>query len=308
MSKIMGKSALGKGLGALMGDFTEGSSEISSRSAESNENQGIMNLSVEKLRGNPNQPRRVFDADALQELSQSIKENGIIQPILVEKDEDGFVIVAGERRFRAAKLAGLTEVPVIVRSFSEQERLEIALIENIQREDLNPMEEARAYRHLMETFNLSQEEVAKKVGKQRSTVANALRLIKLPDDMQEAVEGRILSPGHARAVLSINQPQLQRQLFSRIVDQGLSVRESEAMATQMNGSNETAEGIKKDVGAVKKTPEIEQIEQKFREALGTKISLKGNGKKGSLEISYYSTDDLSRLFELISAGKSLFDE
>lgn len=306
MSKSMGGKPLGRGLEALMGMNVDAPA---SQDAASQENQGILRLAVGLIEGNPNQPRREFAEEPLRELADSIRENGIIQPILVEKTEHGrYMIVAGERRYRAAKLAGLAEVPVIVRSFTDQERLEIALIENIQREDLNPMEEARAYRHLMETFSSSQEEVAQKVGKQRSTVANALRLLKLPEDMQESLEKKELTSGHARAVLSVGNSADQRLLFGKIKANGLSVREAEALAAELNKGIRPSGTETPGAADKSRAPELLQMEQKFMDALGTKINLKGNGKKGTLEIAYYSTDDLSRLFEVMTQGKSLFDQ
>lgn len=297
-------SKLGRGLGSLLSISEEAAAPL--QAAEN----GVVTVDINLVRGNPNQPRKEFEPSALAELSDSIREKGIIQPILVEKEEDGgYQIVAGERRFRAAKLAGLTEVPVIVRSFTDEDRMEIALIENVQREDLSPMEEARAYRHLMESFNLSQEEVAKKVGKQRSTVANSLRLLKLPEDMQAALGTQGLTPGHARAILSVTNPADQRLLFGRILEQGLSVREAEAMANDLNAGNRPGTKQPTAIGnrpAGSKSADLEFLQQKFMDVLGTKVALKGNGKKGSLEITYFSEDDLARLYELFSKGEALY--
>jgi ParB family chromosome partitioning protein len=260
---------------------------------------------LQLIRPNPNQPRKEFNDDALKELTASIKEKGIIQPILVEPEEDGkYLIVAGERRYRAATAAGLNEVPVVVRKFSEVETLEIALIENIQRQDLTPVEEAQAFKHLMDTYGYSQDEVAKKVSKSRSAVANALRILKLPLDMLEALTRGDISAGHGRALLSVVNPADQRLLYSRIISSGLSVREAEAMSGELN------KGIR-PAGEAKKTkknivPELLQIEQKFIDALGTRVNVKGNGKKGKIEIDYYSSEDLERIFQILRPDDNLY--
>lgn len=259
----------------------------------------VVSVPVESLQPNPNQPRQEFRHESLRELADSIQEKGIIQPIIAEETEHGrYTIIAGERRYRAACMAGLKEVPVLLRTFSEEEKLEIALIENVQREDLSPVEEAKAYRGLMEHAGLSQEEVAKRVGKNRSTVANSLRLLKLPDDMQAALASEELTAGHARAILSVVNPADQRILFNRIVAKGLSVREAETLAAELNRglrSSERKESIPK-----KQYPELMEIEQKFIDLLGTKVSVKGSVKKGRIEISYYSMDDLERIIEILN--------
>nr|WP_221439945.1 ParB/RepB/Spo0J family partition protein [Spirochaeta isovalerica] len=261
----------------------------------------IIFVSLDRIEANPNQPRKTFDEDSLVELAESIKQKGVIQPVLAEKNsekEGYYIIVAGERRYRASRLAGIEQIPLIVRSFSEEDKLEIALIENIQRENLTPIEEARAYRHIMETLNLNQQDLADRVGKNRSTVANSLRLLKLPEDMQDSLNEGKLTSGHARSILSTVNPADQRILFNRIVDKGLTVREAETMAGDLNkGSRPTSkkEGIPK-----KKIPEIMHVEQKFIDVFGTKVQIKGNINKGKIEITYYSSDDLDRIFEIIS--------
>lgn len=288
----MSKKALGKGIDALL---ELGSNQDALTAGADKE------VSIESLIPNPDQPRRSFNQETLQELADSIKEQGIIQPIIVERgqDEDSYCIIAGERRYRAAKLAGVRNVPVIVRSFSKEQKLEIALIENIQREDLNPVEEAQAYKHLMETLDLGQEEVAKRVGKKRSTVANSLRLLKLNDDMQKAIIEDRISAGHARAILSVVNPADQAILFSRIVNDGLSVRKAEEMALDLNRGQRGSGTEKEDKLPKKADPELQQIQQRLINALGTKVQLKGTTKKGQIEISYYSMDDLERVYELL---------
>lgn len=256
------------------------------------------------LRPNPKQPRTEFDAQALEELAGSIKEHGIVQPIIIEPAEEGkFYIIAGERRTRAAKMAGLSKVPVQLRRYSDQKKLEIALIENIQRSDLNPIEEATAYYNLMQMGDLSQDEVAQRVGKKRSTVANSMRLLKLPEDMQKSLISGQLSAGHARALLSVVNPADQRVLFGRIVGGGLSVRETEELAGTLNNGGRAADTKKKQKKAAKKDPDILAVEQKFLEKLGTRCVLNGTLEKGSIEIDYFSRTDLDRLYNLITGAE-----
>ena len=240
-------------------------------------NQETNFIDIQLVITNPDQPRKDFDQAALQELADSIKEKGILQPILVEKTGDKYQIIAGERRYRAALLAHLTKVPIITGSFSKQEKLEIALIENIQRKDLTPIEEALAYEALMQNSSLNQDELAKKVGKKRSTIANALRLLKLNDQMKEAVSRGTLTAGHARAILSVDSKENQQKLFEAIEKKGLSVREAEAMAANLN--QEDTNAVNPKLYNSKKDPETAATEQKFAEKLGTKVTIKGTMKK-----------------------------
>lgn len=276
----------------------------SSRTAESGTPAGNgtdIFVPVDLLQPNPHQPRREFDEEALKELAESIKEHGIIQPVLVEKAEgDSYYIIAGERRTRAARIAGLTEIPVRIQKFSDTKKLEVALIENIQREDLNPLEEAKAYYKLMELGNLNQEETARRVGKNRSTVANALRLLKLPENMQKALSAGTLSAGHARAILSVNDSTSRTKLFNRIIDDGISVREAEELAAEMNKGKISLS--KKTVKpADKRDADYIFLEQNLIEKLGTKVSLKGNFERGSITIDYFSREDLDRLYNIFFA-------
>lgn len=290
----MAKRALGKGIGALIGESEEG------------RRQGTASLEVPlaALKPNPRQPRQRFPDQSLRELAHSIRERGMLQPVLVEEAGDRtYTVVAGERRVRAARLAGLERVPVVVRSFGADERLEIALIENIQREDLTPIEEARAYRELMDGRGLSQEQVAARVGKDRSTVANSLRLLKLPEAMQGAVEGGELTPGHARAILSLSNPADQEQLFKRIVEASLSVREAEREAGRL-ARGRRGSGKKRPAGLPRRRdPDLQALEERLIRRLGTKVKILGGPRKGRIEISYFSVDDLDRLLELLE-GKS----
>jgi len=302
---------LGRGLDALLDDSNYSSSSPSSPSGNGTQtasNAGTeLFVSPTLLKPNPHQPRHEFDEAALKELADSIREHGIIQPIIVEDALDGtYFIIAGERRTRAARLAGLTKVPVIIKKFSEERKLEIALIENIQRENLNPMEEAQAYHKLMTLGNLSQEEAAIRVGKNRSTVANSLRLLKLPEDMTSSLSSGQITAGHARAILSVLNPSDQRILFGRIVGNALSVREAERMAAELNGGSRAATDTKEkkkksgDTGAIRDI-EIRNIEQKFIDVLGTKVSVKGSLDRGTIEIAYFSRDDLGRLYDVIGS-------
>ena len=212
---------------------------------------------------------------------------------------DSYEIIAGERRFRASQLAGKDTIPAIIRTFSEEEKLEIALIENIQREDLTPIEEARAYRHLMDTLDLSQQELAEKVGKKRSTIANSLRLLNLPQDVQDSLNEGSITAGHARAILAVLNPADQKILHSRIKEDGLSVRESEKMVEDLNQGKRIKSHEKKSAPK-NKIPEILSIEQKFIDHFGTRVQVKGNLKKGKIEISYFSGDDLERIYDIIT--------
>jgi ParB family chromosome partitioning protein len=260
-------------------------------------------IPLEKLLPNPRQPRKNFDEGELRELADSIREHGLIQPIIAEEGEGGsYIIVAGERRSRAAKLAGLKTVPVILRHYSEEKRMEAALIENVQRADLNPVEEASAYRALMDLTGLSQEEVALRVGKNRATVANALRLLRLPEEIRESLRQGALTAGHARAVLSVNRAGGQERLYRDILKEGLSVREAEKRAALINGAPKKAaveDGGKETKTRRGRAPELKAMEEKFIGRLGTKVFINGDLNRGSIVIDYYSMEDLERLYEIL---------
>jgi ParB family chromosome partitioning protein len=303
------KNRLGRGLSALLPDEAEEAAGVTFAGVEKPSGAGDKStggeilIAPEKLKANPGQPRKHFDGEKLEELAASIKQHGIIQPIIVDKDDEGnFVIIAGERRSRAAALAGLKEVPVIVRSYSDQKRFEVALIENIHRTDLNPIEEAAAYKQLMETAGLSQDEAAERVGKNRSTVANALRLLKLPSRMKEALEEGSLSAGHARAILSLSKTADQEKLFVEINEQGLSVRAAEkrsAIIAAEPGADKAGNSVGNAGKNAKREPELKTMEEQFIRTLGTKVTISGNLKRGRIEIEYYSMDDLDRLYGLL---------
>jgi ParB family chromosome partitioning protein len=298
---VASKSALGKGLRALLPDDEDlpaGLGETPADAPGADAGERTLRIPLEKLRANPNQPRKHFDEGELAELADSLRSHGIIQPLIVEEAGDGgWIIVAGERRWRAARLAGLAEVPALVRSYSEEKRREVSLIENVQRSDLNPMEEAAAYRALMELTGLSQDEMAARVGKSRSTVANALRLLKLPPAARDALEQGELTPGHGRALLSVNGEADRERLLAEILRTGLSVREAEKRAAALNAARTRPARAKPE--APGRDPELNAMEDRFREKLGTKVAINGNMRQGSISIEYYSMDDLDRLLELL---------
>ncbi len=286
----MSKRALGKGIDALLG-------------GDRQEDLPIQEVAVEDLQPNPEQPRRAFREDGLRELADSIREKGVLQPVLVEEGAGGrYTIVAGERRVRAARLAGLERVPVIVRHFTAEEKLEIALIENVQREDLSPLEEARAYKRLMELGNANQEQVAQKVGKDRSTIANTIRLLKLPADAQAALEDGVITAGHARALLMLVNTADQPVMLKRIQAQGLSVRQAEEMAAALNQGKkgDRARSAGGGPAAAPRLPDLRDLERRLMEKLGTKVTVLGTSKKGSIRISYFTSDDLERILEILT--------
>jgi len=301
---------LGKGLDALLenNDGNESYTAVETQTVSAspsgkNKEQDIVQLPVNQLVPNPGQPRKNFDETELQELADSIKTYGIIQPIIAANAGDGtYIIIAGERRTRAAKIAGLSVVPVIIRDYTDQKRLEISLIENIQRSDLNPIEEAAAFKNLMDFSNLSQDELATRMGKNRSTVANALRLLKLPIEIQKSIEEGKVSSGHARALLSVTDVKLRDRLFKEILAGEVSVRETEKRAaafnTEKTGKEKTTsetDGVK----TVKRPPEVGAMEEKFIGKLGTKVIIDGDLNRGKIHIDYYSMEDLERLYEIL---------
>ena len=284
------KKALGRGLDAL---FPEAGQTLKE------ESDNIVTLSVTSVQLNPFQPRRNFDDEKLEEMATSIKERGLLQPILVRIMDKGYQLVAGERRLRASKLAGLSEISCVVVHADDSQTLELALIENLQRENLNPMEEARGYGKLSSKFKLTQEQIAKRVGKERSTVANSLRLLNLPLTIREDIEVGRISPGHARALLSIENRSLQAKLWSRIVEKGLSVRQAEALARDMK-AQKPAKGAKTRI----KAPDIMELEERFMGALGTRVHVLPKSKSaGKIVIHYSSLDDIDRIMEKLGINE-----
>ncbi len=284
----MTRKVLGRGLNALLGDET----------AKKNSEEFI-EIDIDLIEPNAKQPRTRFGVESLEELAQSIRVNGIVQPILVRRRGSRFQLIAGERRWRASQKAGLQKIPAVVREVADEKLLELALIENIQRQELNPIEEARAYKNLIEAIGLTQEMVAERVGKNRTVVTTCLRLLKLPKDIQELVEEEKISAGHARALLMSNDVESQRRLASKIIEMSLSVRETEKAVKRIgkNGIQPTDKTIVKS----KNDANIKAAETKLKRYLGTQLQITpdGKGTGGKIEIEYYSESDLDRIYRLI---------
>ena len=300
------RGGLGKGLGkGLDSLIPENTKNIENQNNENDVYKDAVMVDIQKVEPNREQPRKNFDEDALLELSDSIKQFGILQPLLVQDKKEYYEIIAGERRWRAAKMAKIKEVPVIIKNLTDQEIVEISLIENIQREDLNPIEEAIAYKRLLEEFNLKQDEVAERVSKSRTAVTNSMRLLKLSDAVQQMVIDDLLTTGHARALLGIDDPEKQYATAQKIFDEKLSVRETEKLIKKMQ--NEKKNASKKEEPVDPKMDIIYQdLEEKLKNILGTKVIInKKNAKKGSIEIEYYSPEELDRIIELFQTIKNI---
>jgi ParB family chromosome partitioning protein len=283
------RPGLGKGLNALIPG-----SEETKKDSNLSSDQGIIQIPITQIQPNPQQPRSKIDEEALDELSASIREHGIIQPLIVSKNEDEvYTLIAGERRWRAAQKAGLTMVPVIERSVSEQGQLELALIENLQRADLTPLEMAEAYHTLSENFSLTHEQIAERVGKSRTSVTNTLRLLNLPDQVKNALAENLISEGHARALLSLSTPNAQRAALSTILNLGLNVRQTEALVKKLSGEKP----LSKPKPAP--SPEAQALESRLRNYFGTKVNLNQSKNGGSLVIYYYSDEELNDILDKI---------
>ena len=276
MEKQVERQALGKGLGALFTSLpTSGD---------------VQQLEVGRIFPNRHQPRQHFDDASLKELAESIRQRGVVQPVLVRRgDNGGYELIAGERRWRAAQIAGLAAIPAIVKEVTEVEQLQLAMIENLQREDLNPMEAARGYQRLVRQFHLTQEDVATTVGKERSTVANYLRLLTLPDSVKTALAGGALTFGHAKAILSISNPAAQHHLAQRVLDEGLSVRQAESAARALTGRRRR----------LNRPAEFVTLEEQLRQRLGTRVSLRGRPARGRIVLHFFSREELERLLEFM---------
>lgn len=296
------KSGLGKGLDSLIqmsDEVLEATATAAAKKAKDNEKQGEVVLNINRIEPNREQPRKVFNEDALEELADSIREYGILQPILVQKENDYYSIIAGERRWRAAKKAGLKEVPVIIKDYNRQEIVEISLIENIQREDLNPIEEAIAYKRLAEEFNLKQDEVAERVSKSRAAITNSMRLLKLDERVQGMLIDDMVSAGHARALLAVEDKEEQYNMAMRVFDDKMSVRETEKMVQSYINPKPKKE--KETLISESEQVVYQNIEEQLKEIFGTKVSIQRKSKnKGKLEIEYYSNEELERLLELFN--------
>jgi len=283
---------LGKGIHAL---FTN---------LEAEKGETVQEIDIQQLRPNPYQPRKTFDEQALEELKQSIMAHGIVQPLIVRQTIKGYEIVVGERRFRAAQLAGMKTVPAVVRELSDDKMMEIALLENLQREDLNPIEEATAYQLLLTRCKLTQEELAKRLGKSRPHIANHLRLLSLPSDVQQMIEEGTLSMGHGRALLALKNKQKLAAVIQRVMQESLNVRQLEALIQQLNKNVPRETSKKKE----EKSIFLAQSEALLRERLGTAVSIKKHRKKGKIEIEFFSEEDLTRILQLLNAYDEQMDE
>jgi len=289
MSKARSK-ALGRGLEALIGD-----AEIESGAAGmETEKKGIEYIDINEIKPNHDQPRKVFNEEKITELSESIRLHGVIQPLIIRKAQKGYEIVAGERRWRAARAAGLREIPCIMRELTEEENMLFAIVENMQREDLNPIEEAEGLEKMIKTFGLTQEQVSGSVGKSRPYVANSLRLLKLPEEIRDMISSGDLSMGHGRAILSLNETKDQIELARRSVREGLSVREVEKVTEKPEKRK-----MKRRPARKSKDTDALQVEKELKDLLGTKVSINMSGSKGRIEIEYYSRDELERLIEML---------
>ena len=277
------KSALGKGLGAL----------IPNDILVKEDNKPSL-IDINLIKSNDTQPRKSFDDVKIAELAQSIKEHGIIQPIILNKKDDYYTIVAGERRWRASKLLGLKEVPAIVMDLSDKDILEISLIENIQRQDLNPIEEALAYQKLLSDFNLTQEELSKRVGKSRVAISNTIRLTALCDTVKQYLIDEVITEGHGRALLAIEDPKLQSEIAQKVIDEKLSVRELERLIKSIKSDKKTREKSRE------MSPYYKDVTERLQNYFGTKVNISNKNNKGKIEIEYYSDEDLQRILEIIN--------
>jgi ParB family chromosome partitioning protein len=279
------KMGLGKGLGALIPEL------------EPEGPRSLLYCGIEEIHPNRSQPRKHFDEPKLQELADSIKEKGILEPLIVRRAAEGYEIVVGERRWRAAQKAGLKEIPVLLKELDDREVLELSLIENLQRDDLNPLEEAEAYKRLTEEFGLNQEELGSRLGKDRSTVANTLRLLKLPYEVREQLLRNRITPGHARAILSLESREKQKELCGLVIQKGLSVREAENLAKRWSKTSRKVTASEKKRGDLES--QLIALGDSLRRHLGTKVLIRAKGKRGKIEIEYYSFEDLERIVETI---------
>jgi ParB family transcriptional regulator, chromosome partitioning protein len=287
------KRVLGRGLAALI---PEKQTTDNMQILESNIQQGVRNIPIEKVRANKYQPREDFNQEALDDLANSIREKGFIQPVLVRFKDNEYELIAGERRFRAAKKLGYKEIPAIIKEATDLDSLELSIIENVQREDLNPIDQANAYKRLQEEFNMTQEKVADTIGKDRATVANILRLLNLPAKIQEYVSRGTISMGHARAILSLDKESEQIRLCTKVMKDDLSVRDTESYAKNITLKRAKSKKIGED-------PNLNSLEQELREIFGTKVKILKSKKGGKIEIEFYSDTDLSRVITLLKSKR-----
>ncbi|MBQ5559881.1 MAG: ParB/RepB/Spo0J family partition protein [Lachnospiraceae bacterium] len=296
MAKAKG---LGKGLDAMLPKKIEKPKEKTEKKEEENVSRETL-VKISSIEPNREQPRKKFNEDALHDLADSIKQYGVLQPLLLQKKGKYYEIIAGERRWRAARLAGLKEVPAIIKEFSSQEIIEVALIENIQREDLNPIEEAQAYKKLISDFKLKQDEIAERVSKSRTAITNSMRLLKLCPEVQEMLIDDIISSGHARALIPIEDVELQKKIANEVMDKSLSVRETETLVRKLLSDNPEKEKSKEKQKDKKTELLYKSLEDKIKSIMGTKVSIQKKSKnKGKIEIEYYSDEDLNRIYDLL---------
>lgn len=311
----MAKKGLGKGLGAIFGEDVISREEEEHKIRESARKKGTSDpgntaqedgtageqmVKVALIEPNQSQPRKKFDQEQMEELAESIKLHGVLQPLLVQKKDGLYEIIAGERRWRAAKLAGLKEVPVVIRQYTPQESMEVALIENLQREDLNPIEEAKAYQRLIQEFGLKQEEIAAKVAKNRTTITNAMRLLKLDEGIQNMVIENVISSGHARALLGLEDPEMQLKAAKMIMEDKLSVRETERLVKRLIREAEEKDKPKKQEKNINFI--YQNLEERMKTVMGTKVTIHNkDNNKGRIEIEYYSEAELERIVEMIES-------
>lgn len=290
----MSKQRLGKGLGALIPEFK-------GEEAYDSKLQKIVDLPIEQIELNPQQPRKEISAEKLVEMADTIKAYGVIQPVIVHKEKDKYILVAGERRFKASKLAGLKTIPAIIREYNKNELLEVALVENLQREDLNPLEEAAAFKKLMEEFAYSQEELARKIGRSRSAIANSLRLLTLDQEVKKYLSEGKLTVGQVRPLLAITDPDQQRSFALRIIKQKLSARQVEDMVKNFKRKTGDKEAVNngKTAAADLQQLYLRDLEEKIRRFYGTKVNIKKDVKEGKIELYFYSNDDLERLIKIL---------
>lgn len=288
------KRGLGKGIDSLIPD--KPAAKSSKRNANNDNSNGVMIMNISKVEPNKDQPRKMFNEDKLHELAESIKQHGIVEPLIVVKKDDYYEIVAGERRWRAAMIAGLKEVPIVIKDYTEQQIVEIALIENIQREDLNPIEEARAYQQLIKGYSLKQDDVAERVSKSRTAITNSLRLLKLDERVQNMLIAECISSGHARALLAIENSDEQYDIANKIFDSKLSVRETEKLIKKLNSKESN-----KEKKSLENSEIYSNFEEKLKQSIGSKVIInRKNNSKGKIEIEYYSVDELERIIDLIA--------
>ncbi len=315
----MVKQVLGRGLGALLGanqqakgvhlpsetpQHDQPKDKISPATAVDTKQtvasgEGVRIVPIDKIKPNPNQPRKDFSQDAINELSESIKQQGILQPLIVRQRGEYYEIIAGERRYRAAQLAGLKQAPIVIKDVDDREALEMSLVENLQRENLNPIEEAEGYANLINTFNLTQEEAAAKVGKNRATVANALRLLKLPDEIKSLLRSGNISTGHAKVILSLEDPKLQKLAVEKVIKDGLNVRQTEELINLLKAHSATVDTKNRSKKFQNRDTHIVDLEKQLMQKLGTKVTLHYREGKGAVEIKFFSNDELERILNIV---------